>query len=89
MIVQGRGKTDVDRHDPFAIAPGNRPLAPEPMRAFGLLLKLDDFEDPGLTTGQFKSLFAKCQCGLVMTKSAYDYHECALKNVVIDLTGDD
>ncbi|EED81900.1 predicted protein [Postia placenta Mad-698-R] len=71
----GRGKTDVDRHDPFAIAPGNRPLAPEPMRAFGLLLKLDDFEDPGLTTGQFKSLFAKCQCGLVMTKSAYDYHD--------------
>lgn len=49
---------------------------------------------PGLSQAEFKRLFAQCQCGLVMTRRAFDRHICAIAaasytqgpRVFIDLT---
>ncbi|GBE78485.1 hypothetical protein SCP_0113740 [Sparassis crispa] len=69
-----------------APAPATRTLSPSPFRQ---LMKLDDFENPGLTLPEFKRLFTRCQCGLIMTHSSYTIHECSSKGVVIDLTLDE
>jgi hypothetical protein len=50
------------------------------------LIKLNSSHTPGLTAAEFRMLFAKCRCGLVMTKRVFRNHTC---QVVIDLTGDD
>jgi hypothetical protein len=64
---------------------------------FDQLLKLDFFVGgSGLSESDFKRLFAKCTCGLVMTHSAFEEHACAVasndgpgnNSVVIDLTVD-
>lgn len=55
------------------------------------LLKLDDWNLPGLTESQFMLLFTKCRrCGLVMTARVHSRHTCevAAGAIVIDLTAD-
>jgi hypothetical protein len=42
---------------------------------------------PGLTGAEFRALFAKCCCGLVMTQRVFRNHTC--QPVLIDLTDDD
>ena len=66
-------------------------LSPTP---FDRLMELDCWSRPGLTDAQFRDLFAKCTCGLVMTRRSFNNHEC-LENAgvddgraVIDLTND-
>jgi hypothetical protein len=46
---------------------------------------------PGLPEGDFRKLFAKCRCGLVMTRRVFEHHLCtvaAVSPVIIDLTSD-
>ena len=54
-------------------------------------LKLDSWGRSGLLESDFKKLFAKCVCGLVMTRRVFPDHDCAITlvpNTVIDLTSD-
>jgi hypothetical protein len=55
------------------------------------LLKLDSWTSPGLTEADFRGLFAKCRCGLVMTRRVFQNHVCVAPAapVIIDLTLDD
>lgn len=59
------------------------------------LLRLDSWAQPGLSEPEFNRLFAKCNCGLVMTRRVFREHTCVLvarvqnPPVVIDLTSDD
>jgi len=52
------------------------------------LMRLDSWARPGLPEADFKRLFAKCRCGLVMTQRVFKNHICAVAAapVVIDLT---
>jgi hypothetical protein len=54
------------------------------------LFKLDSWAEPGLTEANFKALFARCRCGLVMTRRVFKDHVCTVPAapVVIDLTMD-
>ena len=57
------------------------------------LLKLDSFIRAGVPEAEFYSLFAKCRCGLVMTRRVFGNHVCAVATAivpptVIDLTLD-
>jgi hypothetical protein len=54
-------------------------------------LKLDSWGRAGLRESEFKKLFAKCVCGLVMTRRVFQDHDCAITlvpNTVIDLTSE-
>jgi hypothetical protein len=43
---------------------------------FALLLQLA-FPDPGISRGQFRRLFVRCQeCDIYMTKGSFSYHRC-------------
>lgn len=56
------------------------------------LLKLDDWNLPGLTASQFAQLFTKCRrCGLVTTARVHSRHACKATAgvIVIDLTAVD
>jgi hypothetical protein len=52
-----------------------------------LLHRLDSRVKPGLSEPEFRRLFAKCVCGLVMTRRVFWDHDC-VENDVIDLTSD-
>jgi len=61
------------------------------------LLKLDSWATPGLSEPEFRKLFSKCVCGLVMTRRVYQQHICAVaaatvqvrkRRAIIDLTSD-
>jgi hypothetical protein len=62
-----------------------------------LLFRLDAIDRPGLSATEFRNLFAKCPCGLIMTRRSYRGHVCAdattvvVQNfpIVIDLTLDE
>lgn len=44
-----------------------------------LLLKLDDYSQPGLYDAEFRALLkrmVKCACGMVMTHRVYKEHRC-------------
>ena len=41
------------------------------------LLQLDSAVRPGLSELDFRALFAKCGCGLIMTRKAFGSHYCA------------
>jgi hypothetical protein len=72
-----------------------------PIRARGSvldrLLRLDCSVRPGLSEPEFNRLFAKCNCGLIVTRRAFRKHVCAVAPAlvgngppaVIDLTADD
>jgi hypothetical protein len=63
-----------------------------PPTSLGLLFKLHSWDRPGLMDVQFRDLFAKCQCGLVMTRETFDHHDCADAqggSTIIDLTDSD
>jgi hypothetical protein len=72
------------------------PVNPRPIRRSETFtekyLKLDSsWGRAGLRESEFKKLFAKCTCGLVMTTRVFQDHECAVAVVphtVIDLTLD-
>lgn len=45
-----------------------------------LLLKLDDYTQPGLYDVEFRALLkrmVKCSCGMIMTHRVYKEHRCA------------
>jgi hypothetical protein len=57
------------------------------------LLRLDTSRRPGLSEAEFMKLFAKCSCGLIMTRRVFRDHICtpavqAPPAVIIDLTAD-
>jgi hypothetical protein len=59
-----------------------------------LLLQLDSAIRPGLSETDFRSLFGKCRCGLIMTRNAFGAHYCPIEGVaaepeVIELTDTD
>ena len=67
---------------------GPLPAHNKPARAFksmvNQLLKLDSWAGgPGLPESDFKRLFAKCDCGLVMTRKVFEEHICTVTGVVI------
>lgn len=72
------------------------PTSTEPS-PFDLLMALDSWLRPGLTEAQFGKLFAKCTCGLIMTRRSFGNHECREGTtnanregmIVIDLTDTD
>lgn len=46
-----------------------------------ILLKLDDYAQPGLYEGEFKALLGrmvKCVCGMVMSQRVFKEHRCEL-----------
>lgn len=49
------------------------------------LEKLDYFCRLGLTEREFKQLFGKCRCGMVVTHRMFSMHEC-IREVPVDLT---
>jgi hypothetical protein len=60
------------------------------------LLRLDSWARSGLSESEFNRLFAKCRCGLIMTRRVFRGHICAVavgtmrkKPAVIDLTLDE
>ncbi|KIK92912.1 hypothetical protein PAXRUDRAFT_547218 [Paxillus rubicundulus Ve08.2h10] len=73
--------------DPVVIPQG--PKRPAKINEWSLLMKLiGSGVGPGLTAKRVKTLLTKCECGLIMTRGAYDDHDCLLDLGVIDLTGD-
>jgi hypothetical protein len=42
----------------------------------GRLILLDSCTRPGLSEAEFHRLFAKCRCGLVMTRRVFGMHVC-------------
>jgi hypothetical protein len=60
--------------------------------ASDLLERLDSRRQPGITFVEFQGLFARCKCGIITTRRAFEAHSCRIRNgpvEVIDLTGDD
>ena len=57
--------------------------------ALDMLLKLDSWTRRGLSEAKLRRLFARCSCGLIMTRRIFKDHVCALAPVVIDFTSDD
>jgi hypothetical protein len=59
---------------------------------FDKILRLDSLTQPGLPEADFKRLFVRCGCGLVMTTRSFGIHRCLRvlekEPVIIDLTGD-
>jgi len=57
-----------------------------------LLLQLDAAVRPGITEAQFRSLFTRCTCGLIMTKCSFGAHRCENEDAetdVIEITDED
>jgi hypothetical protein len=50
------------------------------------ILLLDAMTEPGLPQFKFTRLFAKCGCGWITTRRAFENHVCAANHPVIDLT---
>ena len=48
---------------------------------------LERLDATGITQTEFKNIIVMCECGLVVTRRAFNEHDC--RNEVIDLTGDD
>lgn len=49
------------------------------------LLALNSSTRPGLSESDFRKLFAKCRCGLIMTQRAFKRHACV---EVVDLASE-
>lgn len=63
---------------------------PQPPTSFQLLLQLHSPIRPGLSESEFRSLFASCSCGLIMTKTAFSAHRCPiLGGQVVDNSDED
>jgi len=57
---------------------------------FKKLLQLDACTQPRLTVEDFVALFARCHCGMIVTKWAFHMHYCQSAKVeIIDLTEKD
>jgi hypothetical protein len=52
------------------------------------LLQLDSAVRPGLSEVDFRALFAKCGCGLIMTRKAFGSHYCATQRSGIEPRAD-
>lgn len=78
----------------FAYIPVYQRPVRGPETVLDKLLKLDSWGRAGLTETEFRKLFAKCLCGLVMTRRVFPDHFCVTAAVVkdtpviIDLTSD-
>jgi hypothetical protein len=75
----------------YASMPVNRRPARHPETSIDKFLKLDSWGRAGLRETEFKKLFAKCACGLVMTRRVFQDHDCVVAVVprtIIDLTSD-
>jgi len=77
-----------------SIATYQRPVK-GPESALDRLLRLDSWIRPGLSGPEFNRLFARCNCGLIMTRRVFRNHICAAAPAVarnppaiIDLTAD-
>jgi hypothetical protein len=70
----------------------NEPLIRRRETTLDQLARLDSQWRPGLLEADFMKLFAKCRCGLVMTRRVFRNHFCAAAPApvvqVIDLTSD-
>ncbi|KIM72923.1 hypothetical protein PILCRDRAFT_15689 [Piloderma croceum F 1598] len=61
------------------------------LTAIDQLLRLDAWVRPGLSELEFTQLFAKCPCGLIMTRRVFKDHKCFViptrpPPAIIDLT---
>ena len=55
-----------------------------------LLLQLNSAIRPGLSERDFRALFGKCDCGLIMTRDAFRSHYCTVEETdVIEITDSD
>jgi len=79
-------KLTLDPSDIPLIATYERPVK-APDTALNQLMRLHSSDKPGLPETDFRKLFAKCCCGLVMMRQVFSNHAC--QPVIIDLTGDD
>jgi hypothetical protein len=59
-----------------------------PQIALKMVLSLNCSVKPGITSTDFKNLFARCRgCDLVMTRHIFEHHECIMREAdVTDLT---
>lgn len=78
--------TNLDPSDIPLIATYERPVK-APDIILNQLMRLHSSDAPGLPEAEFRKLFAKCRCGLVMSRGVFGNHVC--QPVIIDLTGDD
>jgi hypothetical protein len=62
-----------NRSIPLRKSCNNSSHKPKP---FHLLLQLNSAIRPGLSQRDFRALFAKCICGLIMTRRAFRSHYC-------------
>ena len=79
------------RHITASMPVNSRPIRPPAMFS-EKFIKLDSWSRAGLHESEFKKLFAKCICGLVMTTRVFQDHDCVVTVVphtIIDLTTDD
>jgi hypothetical protein len=59
-----------------------------PKTTLDQMLCLDSLIQPGLLETDFKKLFVKCGCGLIMTKRCFNLHKCwrISQPAILDLT---
>lgn len=61
-----------------------------PRKPLHLLLQLNSPIRPGLSERDFRRLFARCSCGLIMTRPAFRSHYCCAEETdVIEITDSD
>jgi hypothetical protein len=75
---------------PSEAIPTYRPASNGRESVIVTLLKLDSPLTAGIPEAEFNRLFAKCRCGLVMTRRNFEHHVCAMPAapIIIDLTSD-
>jgi hypothetical protein len=81
----------IDARRMLSSIPMYKPPIKAPEAALDKLLRLDSWGRGGLSEAEFRGLFAKCICGLVMTRRVFKDHICAVvqnPSVVIDLTSE-
>jgi len=65
-----------------------KPLRIGGRRSISALMELlDSRVRPGVTRAEFKDLFVRCECGLILTRRSFWQHKCPKE--IIDLTGED
>lgn len=79
----------------YMAIPTHERVAAAPESPLNQLLRLDSSARPGLSDAEFSNLFAKCRCGLIMTRRVFVDHLCAIVMAqkshvaaIIDLTSD-
>lgn len=83
--------TDINTNRSISIPSPRKPARTLSPKTMVLLLQLNSAIRPGLSESDFKNLFTRCICGLIMTRKAFKNHYCVTENLsapdeVIEIT---